>query len=111
MASLLSSSFMPTRHTSPATGLSYLSSNSVIHNYSKLCILIHGWACSAQDYVPLISALSTSILLADTLFVAVDLPGHGHTPQSICPNPTVSSCARLINDLRHELSPSADFPT
>jgi pimeloyl-ACP methyl ester carboxylesterase len=109
MASPRSSSFLPTRQTSPATGLSYLSSNSIARNYNKLCILIHGWACSAQDYVPLISALSSSILLTDTLFVAVDLPGHGHTPQSICPNPTVSLCARLVNDLRHELSPTGDF--
>jgi pimeloyl-ACP methyl ester carboxylesterase len=111
MASLRSSSFLPARQTSPATGLSYLSSNSITRNYNKLCILIHGWACSAQDYVPLISALSASTLLTDRLFVAVDLPGHGHTPQSICPNPTVSACARLVNDLRRELSPTADFPT
>jgi pimeloyl-ACP methyl ester carboxylesterase len=111
MASLRSSSFLPARQTSPATGLSYLSSHSITRNYNKLCILIHGWACSAQDYVPLISALSASTLLTDKLFVAVDLPGHCHTPQSICPNPTVSACARLVDDLRHELSPTADLQT
>jgi pimeloyl-ACP methyl ester carboxylesterase len=56
------------------------------------------------------SALSASTRMRDTLFVAVDLPGHGHTPQSICPNPTVSAYARLVNDLRHEISP-ADIQT
>ena len=76
-----------------------------------LYVFIHGWACSAQDFIPLISALSASTLGTNTLFVAPDLPGHGHTPQSIRPKPTVSACAHLINDLRHELFPTEEVPT
>jgi pimeloyl-ACP methyl ester carboxylesterase len=99
----------PIRQTSPSTKLSYLSNHSSAttpHKYQTLYIFIHGWACSAADYVPLLTSLSASPLGTDTLFVAPDLPGHGHSSQSICPDPTVSAFAGLINDFRHELAPT-----
>jgi pimeloyl-ACP methyl ester carboxylesterase len=115
MSGLSDPSSSPKRQISPSTGLSYLSNHSATSNYQRLYIFIHGWACCAQDFVPLISTLSTSNLAPNTLFVAPDLPGHGYTPQSICPNPTVPACACLINDLRRELelelSPTSDIQT
>jgi pimeloyl-ACP methyl ester carboxylesterase len=104
----------PLRQTSPTTKLSYLSNYSAAttpRNYQTLYIFIHGWSCSAADYVPLINSLSTSPLSINTLFVALDLPGHGHSSRSICPDPTVSAFAGLINDLRHELSPTGEMIT
>lgn len=90
------------RKTSPSTGLSYLSSGSLASSSKKLYLCFHGWACSATDYEPLRSALAVE----DALFVALDLPGHGGSPKSVCPQPSVSEFAALANNLRRELSPT-----
>ena len=111
MAALSVSASPPKRQRSPSTGLSYLSNHSATSNYQRRYIFVHGWACSAQDFIPLISALSTSTSTKDTLLVAPDLPGHGHTPRSISPDPTVSVYAQLINDLRRELSATGGVQT
>jgi pimeloyl-ACP methyl ester carboxylesterase len=91
----------PTRQTSASTGVSYLSTGRSSLNLRRLYIFIHGWACSGSDYIPLLSTLSASG--KEALYVAPDLPGHGRSPRSICPNPTVTSFANLINHYRHEL--------
>jgi pimeloyl-ACP methyl ester carboxylesterase len=92
------------RKTSPSTGLSYLCSGSA-KSPKKLFICFHGWACSATDYLPLNSALASDLdFTRDALLVALDFPGHGESPKSICPQPGVSGFAALANDLRRELS-------
>ena len=98
-----------TRLTSTLTGFSYLSSNHIGRNLRRVYICVHGWGCAGSDYAPLLSALSNSENKEpDTLYVAVDLPGHGKTPRSVLGDPTVTGFAELINQLRQELSPS-DF--
>ena len=93
------------RRTSSSTGLSYLCSGSISQTPKRLFLCVHGWACSATDYVPLFSALTLdSKFPQDTLIVALDFPGHGDSPKSTCTQPSVASFAALVNMVRHELS-------
>jgi pimeloyl-ACP methyl ester carboxylesterase len=54
--------------------------------------------------VYLLSALAES----DTrnLYIAINLPGHGGSPKSICPTPGVAEFAAVANALRREVSPA-----
>jgi pimeloyl-ACP methyl ester carboxylesterase len=67
----------------------------------KLYIFIHGWGCTALDYLPLIQ----SVIYASSKvqYIAIDLRGHGESPTSLCPIPTVSAFAGLVNRLCHEV--------
>lgn len=97
---------MVTRRTSAATGLSYLCSGNLSSTTQRLYICFHGWACAATDYAPLLSALASleSSSPQNTLYISLDLPGHGGSPKSIAPHPTVPAFAALANGLRRELS-------
>ena len=99
------------RKSSPSTGLSYILSGSLVKAPQKLYLCFHGWACSATDYAPLFSILASldPASSRSILYVGVDLPGHGSSPKSICPHPTVPEFAALANDLRRELSPQDEL--
>jgi pimeloyl-ACP methyl ester carboxylesterase len=96
------------RQCSTSTGLSYLASSTAPTYLRKLYILVHGWACTASDYAPLLSALSAPEREElGALHIALDLPSHGYSPQSLCPDPAVVDFAALINKIRYELSSSS----
>lgn len=92
------------RKTSPSTGISYLSSSSSCDSPKRLWIFIHGWACTSLDFLPLLSTLTSMHPDSEDLYIAPDAPGHGQSPQYICPDPAVPSIARLIGRLHRELA-------
>jgi pimeloyl-ACP methyl ester carboxylesterase len=99
------------RRTSPSTGLSYICSGGISNAPRKLFICFHGWACAATDYASLLSALAdlNKSSSENTLYIAVDFPGHGNSGKTICPQPTVPGFAALANDLRREFSPPGEL--
>jgi pimeloyl-ACP methyl ester carboxylesterase len=88
------------RKTSPSTGLLYLSRSPRHGAVRKLYLFIHGWGCTSLDYLPLLDALAGAD--STSLYIAPDLPGHGESPTSLCPRPTVFDFAALLNRLCHE---------
>jgi pimeloyl-ACP methyl ester carboxylesterase len=99
------------RATSPTTGLSYIYSGDLSTDTRRLFICFHGWACAATDFAFLLfnlAGVDASSSKRD-LYVAVDFPGHGSSPKSICPSPSVPGFAALANVLRRELSPPGDL--
>jgi pimeloyl-ACP methyl ester carboxylesterase len=99
------------RRTSPSTGLSYICSGGISNAPRKLFICFHGWACAATDYASLLSALAdlNKSSSENTLYIAVDFPGHGNSGKTICPQPTVPGFAAQANDLRREFSPPGEL--
>lgn len=63
--------------------------------------MVHGWGCTSLDYLPLLDVLVSAN--PETMYIAPDLPGHGESPTSICPRPSVSAFAELLNRLCHEV--------
>jgi pimeloyl-ACP methyl ester carboxylesterase len=55
----------------------------------------------SSDYLPLLNALAR--VDSTSLYIAPDLPGHGESPTSLCPRPTVFDFAALLNRLCHEV--------
>ncbi|KAF2720699.1 alpha/beta-hydrolase [Polychaeton citri CBS 116435] len=91
------------RQCHPSTQLSYL------HNYdstlpahqvpSTAVIFIHGWRCQASNFTDLITNLSQPKEKQHTPMyglIAIDLPGHGQSLASNCPDPTPKKFAALI---------------
>src|SRR2546423_15336927 len=96
------------RQTSPSTGLSYLTNTSIQGPVKKLYLLIHGWGCTSLDYLPLLHVLVPAN--TDTQYIAVDLPGHGYSSPSLCPIPTVSGFAALLNRFCDEVCTAQKDP-
>ncbi|KAK3629473.1 hypothetical protein LTR56_018012 [Elasticomyces elasticus] len=70
-------------------GVSYLTSGKK----SRLgLVCIHGWGCRASDFTLLFQELNRKG--ADMKLLAIDLPGHGDSPKELCPDASVSGCAR-----------------
>ncbi|PYH88022.1 alpha/beta-hydrolase [Aspergillus ellipticus CBS 707.79] len=101
------------RMLSPATRLSYLT-NRVIDPSSPprthapithLALMIHGWGCRATHYEPLIAYLTSqgSSPAEGSLYLAVDLPGHGQSSGSALPEPERGGVAELVLRLGEEV--------
>ena len=96
------------RHVHPTTGLSYLSStavgtdplpNSSAEHRHLTVVLIHGYACRAVDFVPLIDYLmgSGKVIAGRFIqYIAFDLPGHDQTPITVCPSPNIPNFSSLV---------------
>ncbi|PWY85079.1 alpha/beta-hydrolase [Aspergillus heteromorphus CBS 117.55] len=102
------------RVLSPTTHLSYLT-NLVIDPHlcltrthapiTQLALMIHGWGCQAIHYAPLITYLTAQDASFDqgSLYVAVDLPGHGQSPGSALPEPDKGGVVELVLRLGDEV--------
>ncbi|KAK5692925.1 hypothetical protein LTR97_010401 [Elasticomyces elasticus] len=79
-------------------GVSYLASGKK----SRLgLVCIHGWGCRASDFTLLFQDLNRKS--ADLTLLAIDLPGHGDSPKGLCPDASVSGCARAaLSVAQHE---------
>jgi len=82
-----------------------------IGDYSQkvvFTIFVPGYSCRASDFAALITLLSTdsptqqSKISTGQYFISIDLPGHGETPQLVCPEPSVDDFARLVNEVKSE---------
>ncbi|KAK4949077.1 hypothetical protein LTR10_012450 [Elasticomyces elasticus] len=79
-------------------GVSYLISGKK----SRLgLVCVHGWGCCASDFTLLFQELNRKG--ADLKLLAIDLPGHGDSPKELCPDASVSGCARAaLSVAQHE---------
>ncbi|PYI16883.1 alpha/beta-hydrolase [Aspergillus violaceofuscus CBS 115571] len=94
------------RQTSPSTGLSYLTNATIPQpSIQQISLFIPGFGCPATDYIPLITHLHTPdhALSAGHVYVVVDLPGHGQSPNSILPTPETGGINELLVQLHAEL--------
>lgn len=96
------------RRVSETTELSYLSN---IHNLpldvplTRISLMVHGWTCQASQFIPLVTQLSNQGLDAKNghLYIAVDLPGHGESPQSVLPAPEDAGMPDLLKNFYEEV--------
>jgi len=88
---------------------------STLPRTTLLTIFVPGYSCRASDFAPLITLLSSDLLIplskiqtASTYtayrFISIDLPGHGETPPHVCARPTVEEFASLVNEIRAEFA-------
>ncbi|KAK5113637.1 hypothetical protein LTR62_003264 [Meristemomyces frigidus] len=57
-------------------------------------VFVHGWGCRSSDSKLAFDTFTQTS--ANFSYFAVDLPGHGSSPKSICPEPTVTCFATAL---------------
>lgn len=87
------------RRKSSRSGLVYLESGNEASKRAVLCI--HGWACQGSDYTYILQKLADDD--SQHLFLAPFLPGHGDSPMSLCPTPSMPGFAKVLVDFITEL--------
>lgn len=80
-------------------GLQYIATSAGDSTTTLICV--HGWGCQASDYAPLLKELSARA--PELQAIALDLPGHGKTPTTVCPVATINTFAQATLHLAEGL--------
>ncbi|KAK4507284.1 hypothetical protein PRZ48_001019 [Zasmidium cellare] len=81
-------------------GLSYQATGSNDNDFGL--ILIHGWGCRHSDYDLVLQRLQAEKVV-DYRIITLDLPGHGQTPSTLLPKPSMTGFADLVLQLSKEV--------